>query len=469
MTYTTMLQAVIKAVSAAMGKEISACINERMSLALELWAAMYEDCPPWLSCKKGIESAGIPGAIAMELARLATCEMQTKADDAQVDAIYQRIVKDIRTPVEYGCALGGVLFKPYPTVSGDIAFQYIRADRFFPLAFDSSNNISECALVEQIYSGKAVFTRLEYYSLPDRVIVNLAYHNSNAVTAASLGAPIPLDTVPQWAGMQEQTPLTGDKLPFGYFRIPLANMIDADSPLGVSVFGRAASLIKEADKKYSNICWEYEAKQAAVQIASSLLKRNENTGDLEYPGGKERLYRALDYNMGAAEKPLLDEFSPDIRADDLYKGYQNQLKMIEFVSGLAYGTISDPSEVDKTATEVRSSKQRLYVTVTDIQTALENALMDTVAAIAFWLGRSAPKVSFDWGDSIMTDSDAEASRALLELQSGVIDNVEYYKRVYKMSESDALKLAADIAARSPAPENADFFAEGDGSDAGDGG
>jgi len=456
-----MLQAVIKAVSAATGKEINACINERMSMAIELWAAMYEDRAPWLSCKQGIESAGISGAIATELARLVTCEMQTAADDPAVDVVYQHLIRTIHIPVEYGCALGGMLFKPYQTETGDVVTQNIRADHFFPLSFDSSGNITECVLVEQVYSGRAVFTRLEYHSLPDRAIMNLAYRNGNASSAASLGTQIPLESVPQWAGMQEQAVLNSSKLPFGYFRIPLANTIDADSPLGVSVFGRAVGLIKEADKKYSNISWEYEAKQAAVHIAASLLKRNAE-GNFEYPGGKERLYRALEYNAGAADKPLLDVFSPDIRADDLYKGYQNQLKMIEFVCGLAYGTISDPQVVDKTATEVKSSKQRLYVTITGIQTALESALRDTAEAIAFWMGKPAPNVTFEWGDSIKTDQDAEANRAMLEFQAGIIDQVEYFKRVYGMSEEDAVQLVQAIAARSPKPENADFFEGGDG-------
>jgi len=457
MTYTTMMQAIIKALK-GVGLDVNSCMNADMSKAIELWAAMYEDTPPWLSCKKGIESAGIPGAIAMELARLATCELKSSAGDPAVDEVYQRVLADIRVPVEYGCALGGALMKPYIGADGEIATQYIRADRFFPLAFDSSGHISECVLVEQLYSGRVVFTRLEYYSLPQRQIINLAFQNDNA--GVSLGQSIALATVPQWATMQEAAPIQGDKLPFGYFRVPLANTIDPDSPLGISVYGRAAKLIKEADKKYSNICWEYEAKQAAVHVAASMLKRNEGTGNFEYPGGNERLYRTMEYNTGATDKPLLDTFSPEIRADDLYKGYQNQLKMIEFVCGLAYGTISDPAVSDKTATEVRISKQRLYVTVTDIQRALETALTDMAAAIALWLGKAAPQMSFDWGDSVMTDSEAAARQALLEVQAGIIDNVEYYKRVYGLSEEAAEKLATDIAARAPA--SPDFFADGDG-------
>lgn len=440
MNYTSMLDAVIRAIKTVTQKNVTTCINSDMGTAIELWAAMYEDRPPWLSSKQGIISAGIPSAMCAELSRLSTCELITTASNPSVDDVYQQVVRNIRTITEYGCALGGVLIKPYEAETG-IVTQTIRADRFFPLAFDSSGNMSEVVLVEQLHSGKRTFTRLEYYSLPDRTIYNLAFVSSNR---ESIGNPTSLDSVPQWAGLQDQSPL-GDKLPFGYFKIPLANTIDMDSPLGISVFGRAAGLIREADKKYSNICWEYEAKQAAIHIAQNLLKRNDS-GSFVYPGGKERLYRALEYNVGAMDKPLLDVFSPDIRAEQLFRGYQNQLKMIEFACGLAYGTISDPASVDRTATEVRSSKQRLYVTVTDIQTALEYALRNTVEAIASWMGGSAD-VSFEWGDSVMMDTETVAKQALLEIQSGVIDNVEYYKRVYGLDQASAETLANEIAAR----------------------
>lgn len=448
MRYATMMEAVVKALNETLDKPVTSAVSGRMGAAIELWAAMYEGKPPWLSAKRGIMSAGIPGAISAELARLAMVEFSSAADNPEIDKIYQRMLGGLRVPVEMGCALGGMLFKPYLTDDG-IAIQHIRADRFFPLGFDTSGKISECALVEQVYQGKSVFTRLEFYSLPENMILNLAYKTNAQQVNAGLGVRVALDSVPQWVRMAEHVTLQTDRLPFGYFKIPLANTIDADSPLGVSVFARATELIEEADKKYSNICWEYEAKQAAIHISQTLLKRNEETGDLEYPGGRERLYRVLEYNTGAVDKPLIDVFSPDIRANDFYTGYQMQLKMIEFASGLAYGTISDPRETNRTATEVRTSKQRLYVTVTDIQRALEVALRDTVAAIAYWGGQAETGVAFSWGDSVMTDSETLARQALLEVQAGIIDNVEYYKRVYGMSDEGAKELAKEIAERSP--------------------
>ena len=54
---------------------------------------------------------------------------------------------------------------------------------------------------------------------------------------------------------------------------------------------------------------------------------------------------------------------------------------IEFSVGLAYGTLSEPSEIEKTATEILTSKQRSYVFVSEIQQSLETALGDLVYAL----------------------------------------------------------------------------------------
>ena len=48
-------------------------------------------------------------------------------------------------------------------------------------------------------------------------------------------------------------------------------------------------------------------------------------------------------------------------------GYNRIVQKIEFNCGLAYGTLSDPQVVDKTAEEIISSKQRSYATVKAIQ------------------------------------------------------------------------------------------------------
>ena len=61
-------------------------------------------------------------------------------------------------------------------------------------------------------------------------------------------------------------------------------------------------------------------------------------------------------------------------------GYNKIIQKVEFNSGLAYGTLSDPQVVDKTAEEIKMSKQRSYSTVKAIQNKLGDALRVLVNA-----------------------------------------------------------------------------------------
>jgi A118 family predicted phage portal protein len=176
-----------------------------------------------------------------------------------------------------------------------------------------------------------------------------------------------------------------------------------------------------------------------------LLKYNKDQDKFEYPGGRERLYRTLEYNTGATDKPMIEPYSPDIRDESYYHGYNEQLRRIEFDSGLAYGTLSNVQEVEKTAEEIKSSKQRSYTTVSDIQQALQRALTDLVDAINYWVSAEslAPegeyKVSFDWDDSIITDNVLERQQDRADVAMGAMTLLDYRMKWYGEDETEAVK------------------------------
>lgn len=328
--------------------------------------------------------------------------------------------------MEYGCAKGGLILKPYMTKTR-LAVQYVQADGFFPLSFDDSGRILQCVFTEQFRKGKKIYTRLEVHTLQNDMIhiTNRAFVATNDY---SLGTEIEVSSVDRWSELVPELSLAGsDRLLFGYFKVPMANAEDTDSPLGVSVYSRADELIAEADQRYSNICWEYEGTQLAVHIAESLLKYNTDQNKFEYPGGKERLYRRVSYATGATDKPFIDVFSPAIRDTALFNGFNAQLRLIEFSCNLAYGTLSDPQNVDKTATEIKVSKQRSYTFVSDTQMALQRALEDLVYAMNFWAalyGLIPPgndyQVSFVWDDSIIVDAEEERQTDRQDVAMGVM-------------------------------------------------
>lgn len=449
MRFTKMLSLITDVLNKDADTQVDVCLTSQMAAAIELWTAMYENHAPWVDRQK-TKSAQIPAAIASEIARLVTLEMKSEITGGTgalfLNREYQKkVLADLRRYVEYGCAKGGLILKPYVTKTG-LSIQYVQADSFFPLAFDDSGRIQQCVFTEQLRKGKKLYTRLEVHTLQgDRI------HLTNRVFVAtndySLGTEIEIGSIERWSELAPELTLEGaDRLLFGYFKVPMANAEDSDSPLGVSVYSRAPELVEEADRRYSNICWEYEGTQLAVHIATSLLKYNNDRDKFEYPGGKERLYRNLEYNAGAADKPFIDTFSPEIRDTALFNGFNNQLRLIEFACNLAYGTLSDPQNVDKTATEIKVSKQRSYTFVSDTQMALQKALEDLVYAMNFWAvlyGLIPPgndyQVSFVWDDSIIVDAETERQTDRQDVAMGVMSLAEYRSKWYGETLEEATK------------------------------
>ena len=449
MRFTKMLDLVTNILNKDADTQVDVSLTSQMANQIELWTRMYENRSPWVDNKDAL-SANLAPAIASEIARLVTLELKSEvtggtAADYLNEQYQRKVLKDLRRYVEYGCAKGGLVMKPYITQQG-IEVQFVQADCFFPLSFDSSGRITQCVFTEQFRKGQKIYTRLEVHTLQGKRvhITNRAFVATNDY---SLGSEVVVSSIDRWSELVPELLLEGaDRLLFGYFKVPLANADDSDSPLGVSVFSRAVDLIREADRRYSNICWEYEGTQLAVHIAASLLKYNQDRDKFEYPGGKERLYRNVEYDTGAADKPFIDTFSPEIRDTALFNGFNNQLKLVEFNCNLAYGTLSDPQSVDKTATEIKTSRQRSYVMVSDTQMALQDALEDLVYAMSFWsaLYGLVPagndyEVSSDWDDSVMVDAETEREQDRKDVAMGVMRLEEYRAKYYGETLEEAVK------------------------------
>ena len=430
--------------------EVNPPISTIMISAIENWSRIYQDRAPWLN--KDTKSAGVAAAVASEVARLMTFEMKSSVEGSKViETAYIALLSQLRKYVEYGAAKGTLIIKPIATDDG-IGTQFIQADRFFPLGFDGSGNVTDCVFTDRLIKGDTIYTLLERHSVSGNVLTieNRLYVSR---TDGLLGSRVSLTAVDRWADLPEgPTKISGTtKLPFGMFKCPMANTIDSDSPMGMSCFGRAVEQIREADSRYSDESWEFEAKEAAVHISSAMLAFDKEQGKHVYPGGRKRLYRTLDVATGVNDKPMLDVYSPDIRCDAYSKGFNDQLRRIELSCSLAYGTLSDPQSVDKTATEILASKQRSYSYISECQTALENALNDWAEGALFWVRLyglergSGVKINYEWGDGVMSNPDAQREEDRKDLANGTLRPEEYRAKYRNETLDEALKNLPDTA------------------------
>lgn len=421
----------------AMGVELA--VSSLMSNAIYRWNQMYINRAPWLN--EDIKSLNIPAAICTEMARLVTMESEISVTGSPradfIAEVFRPFLNNIAIYTEYACSTGGIIFKPYVS-DGKIFIDVAKAGYFYPVEFDSANNIKGAIFPEFKRKGKNLYTRLEYQHLigDKYIVVNKAFvsrkaqvRNDNII---NLGQEIRLEDVPEWENIEPYVEFeNADRTLFSYFRIPVANNIDPESPLGVSVYARSENQIEDADKQYGATMWEFRSKETAVQAAREFFKKNRQ-GEAVLPKGKERLYHDMGANISdETGKPFFNVYSPDIRDNSFFNGYNRIVQKIEFNSGLAYGTLSDPQVVDKTAEEIKASKQRSYATVKSIQNSLENALKDLANAVDAWMtiaGITMPgqiNLSISWDDSLVTDKKTEREQDLQDVSIGAMRVEEY--------------------------------------------
>ena len=397
--------------------------DEVMKL-IEKCANIYNHKAPWLN--EEVKSLNVAKTICEKVAKAVTIEFKSQAEDKEIDNIYQRFLKNIRTNTEYTLAKGGMFFKPFYS-NGRIKVSCIHADKFIPVKFDSTGELLGAIFIDQITKGDDVYTRLEYNDLNDTTITikNIVYKtNKNNLT--TLGNKVSLSQVPEWKDIQEQTQIEHvNKLLGGYFKIPIANPVDNTSPIGVPIFANAIKTLEEIDKQFSRTLWEYEAKEPAIDVDATAFKKDEDGNDI-LPKGKERLYRRLDFG----DEKQWNIFSPEIRDTSLFNGLNELLRYTESQCGLSFGILSKNTEVEKRVEEIKTSKQDYFVTVSDIQGSLQTALEDMLYGIDVLMSlydishKSNANTSFDWDDSILVDSEKKQSQALVERNAGLIDDID---------------------------------------------
>lgn len=387
---------------------------------------------------------------------------------------YTKLKKHLRKQIEYGIAKGGLVIKPYIVMNksmgkdtdttAEIEFDFIQADAFYPLAFDASGNITEAAFIQTKTDKDFVYRRLEYHKWENNTVTirNKAFRSTSNTNqqgdmgGVDLGKEITLKEVPEWKDLKETVTINNVEKPlFAYFKMPEANTVDPSSPLGVSGFSRAVSLIKDADMQYSRLLWEYEAGEMAVDIDRDALQFLEDRKDRDgrpYTGRstlgqlQQRLYRKVDLGESNTYEP----YAPVLRDQSYINGLNSILMRIEDTIGISRGTLSDVAAEARTATELKILKQRSYQTNADIQQAIEGALKDTIYVMNVYctLYKITPEgeydTSFEWDDSIIVDIDTELGKRITLMQNGLASKLEnrmwYFGETERQAEEALRKI-----------------------------
>ena len=301
--------------------------------------------------------------------------------------------------IEEGLALGGSALKVWCESKHDedgneipdtrkIMIGYAMADQFVPLAWDNAK-VTEGVFVSRIAKGGWYYTRLEWHRWNGLtyVITNELYRSEitkgkdGADSQDILGVRYPLAEI--YPYLDEVTEVPVEESLFSYWRTPIANNLDDNSPLGMSIYGNALETLHALDVCYDSFVREFRLgkKRIIVPARAVRMVADPQTGRmLRYFDPNDETYEAM-----ASDSPddlKITDNSVELRVEEHVAAINAFLSILCLQIGFSAGTFTfDQHTGLKTATEVVSENSKTYKTIKTLQNQIRPAIEHLVRNI----------------------------------------------------------------------------------------
>lgn len=318
--------------------------------------------------------------------------------------------------IEQGCALGGATLKVWADVKHDsegrdipgsrkIQIGYGMADQFVPTAWDNAK-VTEGVFISRQAKDGYYYTRLEWHQWDGTtyVIRNELYRSAiqkgknPGETQDILGIRYPLAEI--YPNLEEETVIPVEESLFSYWRTPIANNLDDNSPLGVSLYGNALETLHALDICYDSFVREFRLGKKRIIVPARCVRTvvDPDTGKVRrYFDATDETYEAL--ASDTPEDLKIEDNSMEIRVEEHVQAINAFLSILCLQVGFSTGTFTfDQHTGLKTATEVVSENSKTYKTIKTLQNqitpALEHLIRNIVdVAILYDMEHEGQKVS----------------------------------------------------------------------------
>ena len=441
--------------------------------------------------QRDLERMDTPKAICSELAGLIwseQCDVHVSQGESG-EQLLDEFVHDVLTKngfwtkmqehIEQSLALGGGAIKAWYEVKRDgkgneipgtgmVRLGFCMADQFVPTAWDNSQ-VTDGVFISREAKDGYYYTRLEWHKWDgltyyiSNEVFRSEYKKTNPGMAESqdiLGFRYPLDEV--YPFLNANTPMQGLTTSlFAYYRTAVANNIDDNSPLGVSIYANALSTLKALDICYDSFIREFRLGKKRIIVPSQCIRTvlDPVTGEARrFFDANDEAYEAL-FTDGPDALKVQDN-SVELRIDEHERAINAFLSILCLQVGFSAGTFTfDRATGLKTATEVISENSKTYKTIKSHQLQIKMAIakiIDAIIQIASlyglkWKGYNIgalaqqgweTKVVFD--DSILQDRQTNINEGILLTTNGLMSKKRFLVEKLGYTEAEALQELQEI-------------------------
>lgn len=432
-------------------------INPRYYDMIALWGKWYGGRVPSIhnyiqyngltKIRRSRKTLGMAKKVCEDWANLLLNEkVEITADNDAVNKAVADVLKKNRFGVygnqliEKAFAFGTGAFVEY-TDGDDVVVDYIVAKSIFPLAWDNGD-ITECAFASERKVGKDRYIYLNIH----RIGEDGKYIIENQYLKVNQGGGLTVVDLPD--GIEPEVK-TGSEIPRFQILYPnIANNIDLDAPLGLSIYANALDQLETCDVLFDSFYNEYNLGRKRIMVPVTMAQRivsKESGEQVPIFDENDIVFYAYETKDNSAK---IDEMNGELRTDAHVKGISAAVNYVGYKCGFGEHRYRFDGSGVKTATEIVSEDSDMFRSVRKHEAVILSAIEGLYKAIAYMLGQTTEfSVSIDFDDSIIEDHAAEQARDRQDVLDGLMSKVEYRMKYYHENEADAkaaLKNISDL-------------------------
>ena len=360
--------------------------------------------------------------------------------------------------IEEGLALGGAAYKTWAEAKHDedgneipdsrkIMIGYAMADQFVPISWDNAR-VTEGVFISRIAKGGWYYTRLEWHKWNGLtyVITNELYRSeiqkgkNGADSQDILGVRYPLAEI--YPYLDEVTEVPVEESLFTYWRTPIANNLDDNSPLGMSIYGNALETLHALDICYDSFVREFRLGKKRIIVPARAVRSvaDPETGRLlRYFDPNDETYEAL--ASDSPEDLKITDNSVELRVEEHVAAINAFLSILCLQIGFSAGTFTfDQHTGLKTATEVVSENSKTYKTIKTLQNQIRPAIehlvrniidvavlygMDFDGQTVESLARNGYNVNITFDDGVTQDRQTNINEGVMLVGAGLLSKFTF--------------------------------------------
>ena len=223
---------------------------------------------------------------------------------------------------------------------------------------------------------------------------------------------------------------------FAILKPNIANNIDINSPLGISIFANNIDTLKEIDIIYDSLANEFVLGRKRIFINVEDMVVDTKTGEqVEVFDSNDVVFYVLPTSDDG--KQTITNDTQTLRVSDHQIGIQTQLNLLSYACGFGTNHYKFDGGSVATATQIVSENSDLFRNLKKHEIIIEDALITVMNAIVYATNtftqqriNAGTSIEIQFDDSIIEDKQGEKENDRIDVSMGVMSKAEFRAKWY---------------------------------------